>query len=57
MIADQMERKNAELMKERRELRYRLEEVDKKRMLISLEDVNISKDRETLKTRKDIVSI
>ena len=55
-VAEKMELKNAEVVKERGEVRYRKEEVDRKRKQIGLEDMNIERDREMLRKRRDIVS-
>jgi hypothetical protein len=51
-----MEQKNAEVIKERGNLKYRKEDVDRKRKQINLEDINIMRDREVLRKRRDIVS-
>jgi hypothetical protein len=56
VVADQMEQKNAEVVKERGNLKYRKEDVDRKRKQINLEDMNIMRDREMLRKRRDIVS-
>jgi hypothetical protein len=56
VVADQMEQKNAEVVKERSNLKYRKEDVDRKRKQINLEDINIMRDREVLRKRRDIVS-
>ncbi len=55
-VADQMEQKNAEVVKERCKLKFRKEDVDRKRKQISLEDINIMRDREMLRKKRDIVS-
>jgi hypothetical protein len=51
-----MEQKNAEVIKERSNLKYRKEDVDRKRKQINLEDIDIMRDREILRKRRDIVS-
>ena len=56
VVADQMEQKNAEVVKERGNLKYRKEDVDRKRKQINLEDMSIMRDREILRKRRDIVS-
>jgi len=56
VVADQMEQKNAEVVKERGNLKYRKEDVDRKRKQINLEDIDIMRDREILRKRRDIVS-
>jgi hypothetical protein len=49
VVADQMEQKNAEVVKERGNLKHRKEDVDRKRKQINLEDMNIMRDREMLR--------
>ena len=55
-VAEEMEVKNAAVMKERADVRYRKEEVERKRRLIGVEEMNIVRDRELLRKRRDTVS-
>jgi hypothetical protein len=56
VVAEEMDVKNAQVRKERGEVRYRKEEVERKRRLIGLEEVNIVRDRELLRKKRDTVS-